>query len=291
MRHPGLFAYARAEGLTVVDTNGYDERGAETFDPRISVNHHTAGAPTGMAPSLDYVIRNVLCNALQSRQRDRQGLDVIYAVAAGRANHAGAGEWLGWIGNTYAVGLEVEHVGTTAEPFPEHRVETSVRWHTAVCRYMRARAEVVAQHAEYAANPPGWPGRKQDFVEALLPRNPFRDRIARRLAAGNLPPTIQEEPAMLIPSWAEPINGRWPHFRMADRSATACTITATPGAPFRSGLDKATWATVRYGNAYGLSLISVSGLASAPVGIAETPTGAVVLACADGATFQIADPR
>lgn len=175
----------RAFGLTVVEVNGCWTRGTDTLDPDGSVNHHTAGAAFGDAPSLGYVVRNVLCNALQSRQRDRNGLDVIYFVAAGKANHAGVGAWRGVSGNSHFVGLEVEHVGSSAEPFPSSRRETSARFHAATARHFRFAPGMVCQHHEYAQPA----GRKSDFARVLLDPTAFRNRVATILA----PPTQEDD--------------------------------------------------------------------------------------------------
>lgn len=188
MRHPEILDHLLAAGLTVVETNGWRTRGNETFTPSCSVNHHTAGARAGDAPSLNLVIngrRDVagpLCNVLQSRHTDAHGLDVVYLIAAGRANHAGTGHWEQLTGNSRAWGLEVEHVGTALEPFPGGRLETSVRVHTAFARCSRFTADEVCQHWEWATPP----GRKTDFTRALVDSVQFRSLVAVHLA-GNKP--------------------------------------------------------------------------------------------------------
>lgn len=287
-RHAGIVDYYRAEGLTVVEVNGAATRGHDDFAPRCSLNHHTGGPETGLAPSLRYIIDNVLANSVQSREQDARGLDVVYFVAAGTAAHAGKGSWKGKTRNRDAWGLEVEHPGRADVPFPAKRMETAVRIHTAHARYSGFTAEDVMQHWEWAENPPGWPGRKTDMLPSLVPPAAFRNRVAVRLSTGPVTVPSLEDPMVLILSTAKPANGRWPHYALVDRSANAATITATPGAPFKAGLETIKAPTFRYGSAYGLSVLTVSGLTSAPLGIAETPTGDVVLCCADGSTFQIA---
>jgi hypothetical protein len=148
----------RAEGLTVVEVAGWQSRGDDSFNPGGSVNHHTAGSPNGSAPSLDGIINGFagsapgpLANAMQSREAN--GDDVIYVVAAGRANHAGEGGWHGLSGNSRVYGLEVEHVGT--EPLPEARQRIAARFHAAMARD-RFDVGMVCQHFEWA------PSRKID---------------------------------------------------------------------------------------------------------------------------------
>lgn len=282
MRQPQIIDYLRDEVLTVRETNGWRERGSATFDPDGSVNHHTAGSPSGSAPSLLYVINNVLCNAFQSREQDARGFDVIYLVAAGRANHAGVGSWLGVAGNTRFWGLEVEHAGTLAEPFPSSRAETSARVHAAFAKCSGFDPSMVCQHHEYAEPE----GRKRDFLAALLDPGWLRNRTSAIIQGT---PTIQEDDDVaVIPSWAKPLSGRWPHFALVDRTDTRAVVTATPGAPFAAGLDKIASPRFVYGSAFGLSTLTITGLGSAPRGIAEAPDGQVALVCSDGATFGIA---
>lgn len=182
--HVEIVDFLRHEGLTVIETNGWRTRGSDTFAPACSVNHHTAGARSGDAPSLKLVINGrtdlagPLCNVLQSRHVDEHGLDVVYLVAAGRANHAGTGHWEQIAGNSHAWGLEVEHVGTAAEPFAAGRLETSVRVHAAFARCSGFTADEVCQHWEWATPP----GRKQDFARALVDAVEFRSLVAHRLA-------------------------------------------------------------------------------------------------------------
>lgn len=191
-RHPEIIDFLRAEGLTVIETNGWRTRGSETFDPHGSVNHHTA-AGAGLAPSLGICINGrsdlpgPLCNVLQSRQVDGEGLDVVYLVAAGRANHAGSGGWKGLAGNSKVWGLEVEHRGTVAEPFSIKRMETAIRVHVAFAKCSRFDASTVCQHREWA------PTRKIDFVAAEVDAGVFRRVIANRLAAPAPEPQPQEE--------------------------------------------------------------------------------------------------
>ena len=97
-RDTGIADRLRAKGLNVVEVNGWRTRGAEGFNPRGSVDHHTAGPRKGNAPSLGVCINGradlpgPLCNVLVGRD------GTCYVVAAGRANHAGAGGPIGPIG-------------------------------------------------------------------------------------------------------------------------------------------------------------------------------------------------
>jgi hypothetical protein len=167
----------RSEGLRVVECDGWQSRGSSDFNPRGSVDHHTADGPNGSAPSLDGIINGFsgsapgpLAQVMQSREPD--GNDIFYVVAAGRANHAGEGGWHGLSGNSSVIGLEIEHTGT--DPLPEHRQRLAARFHAAMARG-RWDASMVCQHKEWA------PGRKIDAAENV-DVNQFRQWVGDDLA-------------------------------------------------------------------------------------------------------------
>jgi hypothetical protein len=112
-----------------------------------------------------------LCHVLLGRD------NVAYVIAAGKANHAGPGSWRGLSGNSSVFGLEVEHVGTTAEPLSGERRESMVQIHAAFAEG-RFDASWVCQHYE-------WTTRKIDFVRALLDPDRFRADIARAISVGD----------------------------------------------------------------------------------------------------------
>jgi hypothetical protein len=151
-RDLNLATKLRAAGLRVVEVNGWRTRGADTFNPRGLVWHHTAGARTGNAPSLGLCIRGrsdlpgPLCNVLIGRDA------TCYVVAAGRANHAGAGGWEGLRGNSSVYGVEIENVGTAAEPWSVPVLDAAARVAAAL-----APPRLCAMHKEWA------PGRKVDM--------------------------------------------------------------------------------------------------------------------------------
>lgn len=155
MRDTGVLDRLRKRGLVVIEVDGWRERGSSTFDPRGSVDHHTAGGINGNAPSLGICINGrrdlpgPLCNVLVGRD------NTCYLVAAGRANHAGRGGWRGLSGNSSVFGVERENVGTAAEPWRPDQTETAARVHAALIEG-RSDASLVCRHAEWA------PGRKID---------------------------------------------------------------------------------------------------------------------------------
>jgi hypothetical protein len=102
----------RARGHKVVEVPGWETRGhGDVLEPAGAVNHWTAGARTGNAPSLRVVthgrpgLRNALCHTYQDRAA------TLYIVAARVAWHAGAGSWPGLAGNRDCLGHEPECAG------------------------------------------------------------------------------------------------------------------------------------------------------------------------------------
>ncbi len=182
MMDTGIADRLRAAGLKVSEVAGWQSRSAGSFDPRGSVDHHTAGPATGNAPSLDVCINGrsdlpgPLCNVLAARD------NTMFVIAAGRANHAGSGSWRGLSGNSSVYGIERENVGTNAEPWRPDQTDAAARAHAALIRG-RADASMVCRHAE-------WTTRKPDTHD--VDGNHLRALVADYLAGATAPPT---EPA------------------------------------------------------------------------------------------------
>lgn len=149
----------RKRGLKVVEVNGWTQRGSDSFNPRGVVCHHTAGPAKGVAPCLGVVtngrpgLSGPLCNVYIDRN------NVCYVVAAGRANHAGSGDWSGLSGNSSVYGIEHENVGTSAEPWTTAQLFT----HGIVAAALiegRADSSKVCMHKE-------WTSRKIDMHSVL----------------------------------------------------------------------------------------------------------------------------
>lgn len=179
MYDTGIADRLRGRGLTVTEMAGWQTRGSSRFNPKGSVNHHTVGSRRGNAPSLSVCtygrsgLSGPLCNVLQGRD------NTIYVIAAGRANHAGRGGWRGLSGNSTVYGLEVENVGTIAEPWRPDQIATMVRVHAALLGGVGGNADLVCQHKEWA------PSRKPDAHS--LNGNDFRAMVAADLAGGSTP--------------------------------------------------------------------------------------------------------
>jgi len=202
MRDTGIADRLRSKGLHVAEVYGWQTRGNYTFNPRGSVDHHTAGSSRGNAPSLAVVthgrqgLSGPLCNVLVARD------NTCFVVAAGRANHAGRGGWNGLSGNSSVYGVERENVGTGAEPWrnDQHLVAGVV--HAALIEG-RADASKVCEHKE-------WTPRKIDAVDVdgndmrhlvqtilnkgATPSKPVNWDKVRQLGAAFLLPTVKGLP-------------------------------------------------------------------------------------------------
>lgn len=151
----------REAGCAVIELAGWQTRGRPgVFGPvRGVLCHHTAGPLTGNAPSLSTIVhgRPDLPGPLSHLHLARDGTFTV--VAAGRCNHAGAGQWHGITsGNTSFVGIEAENAGTAADPWPDHQVEAYARGCAAILKHIGAPVDMCVGHKEYALPP----GRKID---------------------------------------------------------------------------------------------------------------------------------
>lgn len=172
MRDTDLDRRLRLMGVAVQYVDGWKTRGVASLDPKGGGNHHTAGGRSGAAPSLGTCIngRPGLPGPLANVMQDR--LDIAHLIAAGRANHGGVGVWKGVSGNSHFYGLEIEHVGTPAEPFGPHRFDTAARIQAAFA-LGRYDASWIWQHRQYATPK----GRKIDFAASLINDGVFLSRI------------------------------------------------------------------------------------------------------------------
>lgn len=176
----------RAAGLQVEEIAGWQSRGSASFEPQVLVVHHTAGAAGKPAPSLGICINGrpglsgPLCQVLLGRD------GVFRVIAAGRANHAGAGGFRGVTGNTYSLGLEVENVGTVLEPWTPETVALMHRASAALLKGMGRDASWLCGHKEWA------PRRKID--PHSLNMDEFRAAVGA-VIAGQPVPIAHVEPA------------------------------------------------------------------------------------------------
>lgn len=165
-------------GLTTREVDGWRTRGSESFNPIGTIAHHTGGPSTGELPELPTLIngRSDLPGPLCNVGLGRSG--TCYVVAAGRANHGGAGNWKGATGNSAFLGIEPANDGR--QGWPEVQIEAYVRLCAALQDGMGRRdASWVCGHKEYATPP----GRKPD--PHSIDMHAFRARVAAILSQGD----------------------------------------------------------------------------------------------------------
>lgn len=158
----------RAAGLTVDVTSakGWETRGHGDFGrPLGIICHHTCGPRDGNLRDLGVLVngRPDLAGPLCNLGLGRDGVYVV--VAAGKAWHAGAGNWLGIKdGNTNMIGIEAENIGTSdahgnpLEPWSPVQVDAYKRGCAAILRHIGRDSSMCAGHKEYALPH----GRKDD---------------------------------------------------------------------------------------------------------------------------------
>lgn len=172
-------------GLRVAEQPGWRTRGrADVGTIEGVICHHTAGPRTGNMPSLGIVTsgRPDLPGPLSQLCLGRDG--TFFVVAAGRANHAGAGNWQGvTTGNSSFIGIEAENTGQTtgpnADPWPDVQLDAYRRGVAAILEKIGANAIMCCGHKEYALPV----GRKPD---PTFDMRDFRLQVAA-IMAGTAP--------------------------------------------------------------------------------------------------------
>ncbi len=146
----------RAEGVRVVEVEGWATRGKPMNPPKVVIAHHTATRPSTTDAAVIRLLRvgrtdlpGPLCQIGLARD------GTAYVVAAGRANHAGTGGWHGVTGNANALGVEAFNDGL-GEPWPHIQLDAYDRTCAAVLRHVDRDASWLCGHREWA------PGRKID---------------------------------------------------------------------------------------------------------------------------------
>src|SRR6266516_6528936 len=177
-------------GLKVAEQPGWQNRGRGNVGPiKGVICHHTAAPLTGNMPSLGVVTngRADLAGPLAQLCLGRDG--TFFVVAAGRCNHAGAGNWQGLTsGNTNFIGIEAENTGEVsgpkADPWPAVQMDAYRRGVAAILKKIRADAIMCCGHKEYALPS----GRKDD---------PTFDMHDFRLQVGAIVAGIAPRPSVL----------------------------------------------------------------------------------------------
>jgi len=169
-------------GLKVAEHPGWRSRGHGDMGPiKGVICHHTAGASAnhGVMPSLNTIVNGraatpktkALPGPLAQLALARDGTWIV--VAAGRANHAGKGDWHGVVtGNSSMIGIEAENTGLANDsPWPEVQMDAYRRGVAAILKRVGASADMCCGHKEYAVPK----GRKSD---PTFDMDNFREGVA-----------------------------------------------------------------------------------------------------------------
>lgn len=148
-----LPAVLEGAGLKMARCDGWERRGVgEMGIVRGVLCHHTAGSRKNNMPSLNLLIngRADLNGPLAQLGLARDG--TYYVIAAGRCNHAGAGDWHGiTTGNASFIGTEAENTGGTDDfPWPDIQIEAYQCGVAAILRHLKLDVSSCAGHKEYA---------------------------------------------------------------------------------------------------------------------------------------------
>lgn len=147
-----------AAGCKVIEENGWKAAGnGDMGTVKGVLLHHTASpAGSGDHPSLKLVrdgrppsdpwpLDGPLSHLLLSRD------GTFHVLAAGRCNHAGAGQWHGvTAGNSSFIGIEAENAGTGKEAWPQAQMAAYIAGVTALLKHIRADSVMAVGHKEYA---------------------------------------------------------------------------------------------------------------------------------------------
>lgn len=152
-------------GVNYREYPGCRTRGYSSFWPLAFVEHHDAiAARWEYPPSIFADGRpppNYLPGPITNFCNTAEG--IVWVIALGAANHAGAGGWRGVSGNSKAWGLEQQNAGDDVQVYPDEQIDSTVRLTAACADFSGFDAEMVCRHAEWA------PSRKID------PRGPWED--------------------------------------------------------------------------------------------------------------------
>ena len=152
-----------------------------------------------------------------------------YVVAAGRANHAGAGIWNGiTTGNTNFIGIEAENTGVAGDDWPDVQMDAYRRGVAAILAKIGADVSMCCGHKEYA------PTRKIDPDFDMVD---FRNKVGAILR-GETPP------APLIPA-SEPDGQNRATIRRGATGDLVRQLQYKIGAPVDGNFGPQTEAAVR----------------------------------------------
>ena len=164
---------------------GFETRGIEfPGRPDGCIRHWTATAGSALKAvtfgrTSPTRLDGPLSQTNQSREVDpRTGLDVVYVVASGKANHAGEGEWNGMSGNYELLGHEIDWAGPTEVFGPMRKLTSELVMRALLDCCTGTNPNDVCEHREYA------PKRK---IDTNLSGDELRRRMAELANGGSIP--------------------------------------------------------------------------------------------------------
>jgi peptidoglycan hydrolase-like protein with peptidoglycan-binding domain len=174
-----------AAGLKVSRVPGFESRGRGDVGPITGVIcHHTVGPKNGNMPSLDVLINgrtgnDPLPGPLANLGLGRDG--TYFVIAAGRAIHAGKGNFKGVGGNAHFIGIEAENTGQLNDsPWPQVQLEAYHRGVAAILSHLNKDSSFCCGHKEFA------PQRK---IDPNFDMNAFRQAVAS-IISGTAPQPV-----------------------------------------------------------------------------------------------------
>ncbi|MBV9108402.1 MAG: N-acetylmuramoyl-L-alanine amidase [Gemmatimonadetes bacterium] len=204
-----LLDVLRQAAVDVHEVEGWRSRTREgEFNPIGIMNHHTACAEHGNAPSLkvcttgrpaahgEPALPGPLCHILLGRD----GTAYLIAGDRARCNHAGKGSSVvleevrqgiappanasargladDTDGNTYFYGIEVENDGV-GEAYSQQQIEALIRINAAICRWKGWTESQIIHHREWTRRKSdmSWKGDLRGEVGALLSPPPTADGV------------------------------------------------------------------------------------------------------------------
>jgi len=200
----------RSAGLNVIETDGWQTRGKELDGIEGVVSHHTASPPLSTLSTNLSVVTNgngVAPGPIAQLLLWRTG--TFYAVASGKANHAGAGGPWGWLplsppgqlstANARTIGIEAVNSGV-GEPWAPEMIDAYERGIAAILRYLGQGVDRALTHHEWAPSRKIDPAGPTGGLVATLPKsqtwdgNAWRARIAAHLTPPSPPVVVPTPP-------------------------------------------------------------------------------------------------
>lgn len=198
MRLTNLADILRAEGLTVIEVDGWQTRGRGTDGgqytsgrPTHVMMHHTASR-TSAQNDVNYMTFNSSSRPIANLYIARDG--VVWVMAAGPTNTNGSGGPLDEVArdnmNRHAIGVEIGNAGT-GEPYPDVQQDSALRTASACCRAYKIPSAKVRSHFEWAPGrkiDPAGPSRWTNGQNRQWDMGRFRADVQARLSTGPTPP-------------------------------------------------------------------------------------------------------